>query len=115
MLDPTKGTALITEGLLPYFDLDTVLGMWCRISAALSAFPRGLYLSDLHLSGETGGLPGARVFPALLSVFTRDRVHTHFEHVIGQCSPSSAGRPDQACLAHRSIAMSLLRGRDQNR
>lgn len=89
MLDPTKGTALITEGLLPYFDFETVLGMWCRFSAALRAFPRGLYLSDLHLSGETGGVHGARAFPALLSVFTAflsvftgGRVHTHFEHVV---------------------------------
>ena len=114
MLDPTKGTAVITEGLLPCFDLDTVLGMWCRFSAALSAFPRGLYLSDLHLSGETGGLPGARVFPALLSVFTGDRVHTHFEHVIGQCSPSSVGRPDQTRLERRSTAMLPLRVRHED-
>ena len=37
-LDPTRGTAIITEGLINYFDLDNVLGMWRRFAAALKPF-----------------------------------------------------------------------------
>jgi O-methyltransferase involved in polyketide biosynthesis len=39
-LDPTRGTAIITEGLINYFDREAVLGMWHRFAAALRRFPR---------------------------------------------------------------------------
>src|SRR5215470_7559371 len=48
-LDPTRGTAIITEGLINYFERDLVLGIWRRFADALRPFPRSLYLSDLIL------------------------------------------------------------------
>ena len=77
-LDPALGTAIITEGLINYFDTPTVIGMWRRFAAALRRFPRGLYLSDLILrAGNHGAL--ATGFQWLLSAFVRGRVHTHFD------------------------------------
>jgi O-methyltransferase involved in polyketide biosynthesis len=79
-LDPARGTAIVAEGLVNYFDRDTVVGMWRRFAAALRAFPTGLYLSDLHLHGDTNPTL-TWVFTLGLSAFVRGRVHLHFDNV----------------------------------
>jgi O-methyltransferase involved in polyketide biosynthesis len=76
-LDATRGTAIITEGLLNYFDPASVTGMWSRFARALGRFPHGLYLSDLHLGRDAR--PIERVFAGLLGVFVRGRIHFHYE------------------------------------
>jgi len=76
-LDPSRGTAIITEGLINYFDRETVVGLWQRIARALRRFPRGLYLSDLMLR-EGNESPLATGFSWLLSAFVRGKVHAHF-------------------------------------
>jgi O-methyltransferase involved in polyketide biosynthesis len=76
-LDPDRGTAIITEGLVNYFDRTTVIAMWRRFARVLGGFAAGTYLSDLHL--QAGGYPPlTRVFTTGLSVFVRGRVHMHF-------------------------------------
>jgi len=77
-LDPTRGTAIITEGLISYFARDQVEGMWRRFAAALRTFPHGVYFSDLNTSGDVGGMHTAKVFRQVLQVFARGRVHLHF-------------------------------------
>ncbi len=77
-LDPRRGTAILTEGLVNYFDTPTMLGMWSRFGAALRRFSRGLYLSDLILRDGSHG-PIVTAFQWLLSAFVRGRVHLHFE------------------------------------
>jgi O-methyltransferase involved in polyketide biosynthesis len=76
-LDPARGTAIITEGLVNYFDTPTMLGMWRRFADALRRFPRGLYLSDLVLRDGNRG-PVAVGFQWLIAAFVRGRVHMHF-------------------------------------
>lgn len=76
-LDPRQGTAIITEGLLNYFDRDAVLGMWQRFAAALSGFPQGLYLSDLHLHGGNRDALTA-FFGSLLGRYVRGGIYFHF-------------------------------------
>lgn len=76
-LDPTKGTAIITEGLLNYFARDVVLAMWRRFATVLRRFPRSLYLSDLMLGDDNRG-PVSTGFSWLLSAFVRGRVHMQF-------------------------------------
>lgn len=77
-LDPDRGTAIITEGLVNYFDAPTLLGMWRRFGAALRRFPRGRYLSDLILRDGNRG-PLATGFQWLVAAFVRGRVHMHFD------------------------------------
>ncbi|HEX5371961.1 MAG TPA: class I SAM-dependent methyltransferase [Aquabacterium sp.] len=77
-LDPTQGLAIVTEGLLNYFDQAAVLGMWQRFAQTLGRFPHGLYLSDMHLAHQNAGAH-ARGFVAMLSAFVRGRVHLHFQ------------------------------------
>jgi O-methyltransferase involved in polyketide biosynthesis len=76
-LDPSQGVAILTEGLLNYFDRDSVLGMWGRFARVLAGFPHGLYLADIHVRDTNHGLlTGA--FRLMLSTFVRSRVHFHF-------------------------------------
>jgi O-methyltransferase involved in polyketide biosynthesis len=76
-LDPSRGTAIITEGLINYFDRGNVAAMWRRFARALAKFPRGLYLSDIIMR-EGNKNPLVTSFSALLSVFVRGRVHVDF-------------------------------------
>lgn len=76
-LDPKQGLAIITEGLLNYFDTDTVLGMWQRFATVLKRFPAGAYFSDLHLASDNRGA-STRTFGKLLGSFVRGRVYLHF-------------------------------------
>jgi O-methyltransferase involved in polyketide biosynthesis len=77
-LDPRQGTAIITEGLVNYFGREAVLGMWTRFARELSGFSHGLYLSDLHVQGDSNP---ALTWAAMLGVsaFVRGRVHLHFD------------------------------------
>ncbi len=77
-LDPTRGTAIITEGLLNYFERDAVVAMWRRFATALRRFPRSLYLSDVMLRDDNRG-PVSAGLSWLLSAFVRGRVHLHFD------------------------------------
>lgn len=76
-LRPGVPVAIVTEGLLVYFDRPAVEGLWRRVADAL-ARRGGLYLADLNLAGDVGRLPIARPFLLALAAFTRGRVHLHF-------------------------------------
>ncbi len=76
LLDPARGTAVVTEGLLNYFPREPVLGLWRRTARELRRFPTGRYYSDLHLASRTGRVD--RVFAAGLGAFVRGGVHLHF-------------------------------------
>jgi O-methyltransferase involved in polyketide biosynthesis len=76
-LDPHRGLAIVTEGLLNYFDTAAVTGMWRRFAAVLGRFHHGLYLADLNLAVDNRG-PFTRTFQALLSAFVRGQVHFPF-------------------------------------
>lgn len=79
LLDPSVGTAVVTEGLVNYFDEPTTRALWARIARLLAPFPHGLYLSDLHLSGDVDHLPAVRLFRHALGVFARGATHLHYE------------------------------------
>jgi O-methyltransferase involved in polyketide biosynthesis len=72
-LDPARGTAIITEGLVSYLTRTATDRLWRQIARTLAAFPHGLYLSDLHLAEDFLRVPGARLLSSLLQTFTRTR------------------------------------------
>ena len=76
-LDRGQGLAIITEGLLGYLPTDSVHGLWRRFASSLGEFPRGRYISDLHLGGAV--TPQVRAFRLMLSAFVRGRVYLHFD------------------------------------
>jgi O-methyltransferase involved in polyketide biosynthesis len=96
-LDPSRGTAIVTEGLLNYFDRAAVTGMWARFAAALRGFSAGLYVSDLHLA-ETNRSPLLMAASMMLGVAVRGRVHLHFR------DPGEARRAlQEAGFAHSEL------------
>lgn len=76
-LDPARGTAIVTEGLINYFDRETVEAMWRRFAHALGRFPTGRYLSDVIVRDGNRG-PIVTGFSWLLSAMVRGRVFMHF-------------------------------------
>jgi O-methyltransferase involved in polyketide biosynthesis len=79
--DPARPAAVITEGLLGYFDRDRVGALWCRIASELRRFPRGLYLSDLFVASDGARSPAAFVFVQLLQTLVRRQVHRQADSV----------------------------------
>lgn len=75
-LDPDRGLAIVTEGLLGYLPTDTVRRIWERFAGSLDRFARGRYISDIHI-GAAQDLT-VRAFRVALSLFVRGRVHLHF-------------------------------------
>jgi O-methyltransferase involved in polyketide biosynthesis len=106
-LDPDRGVAIITEGLLGYLDRASVIAIWQRFASVLPRFPDGRYFSDLHL-GDQQTLY-VRAFRTALSAFVRGRVHLHFE------SAAEAEERLRACGFTRAVvhnAAELMSGVD---
>lgn len=78
LFDPAAGTAIITEGLLGYFPVDVIEGMWARFARFLGQFSRGLYLSDLHTERDIDRVRGASLFKTLLARFSRSNMGDYF-------------------------------------
>ncbi len=78
-LEPEVGTAIITEGLLNYFDPDAVSAMWDRFLELLRSHPAGLYLADLFLARQVDRLPGGRVSKHAIKLVSRGAVYLPFE------------------------------------
>jgi O-methyltransferase involved in polyketide biosynthesis len=76
-LDPARGTAIITEGLVNYFSPELVAGIWRRFAAMLSRYPSGIYVSDVHLGDPQHQTRLVRTFRALLGAVARGRIHLH--------------------------------------
>ena len=105
-LDPTKGTAIITEGLINYFDRATVLAIWARFARALARFPSSIYLSDLIMR-EGNESPMIAAFSWVLSAFVRGKVHMHFDSAAeAEAALASAGLPGML-LDPRELAEEL--------
>ena len=75
-LDPAKGLAIITEGLLGYLPTSSVREIWARFAGTLAGFATGRYISDIHIGSVQDAT--VRAFRVLLSIFVRGRVHLHF-------------------------------------
>ncbi|UIJ58277.1 class I SAM-dependent methyltransferase [Amycolatopsis acidiphila] len=77
-LDPEVGTAIVTEGLLNYFDLEAVTGMWHRFAEVLRRFPTGAYFADVVLRPQANSMV-EKLGAGLLAATVRGRVHLHFD------------------------------------
>ncbi len=78
-LDPAMPTAVITEGIVNYFDISTMNNLWSRIASLLQSFSGGVYLSD-NMPNPTGN-PYSFILEAwnqIVSLIARGRFHMHF-------------------------------------
>lgn len=76
--DPGRGVAVVTEGLINYFDTETAAGIWRRFAGALAGFSAGLYLSDMTCDEDIEQIRGGRTFRILLNQLTRGAHHRYF-------------------------------------
>lgn len=76
-LNRTQGTAIVSEGLLNYYDEATVRKIWRSIADSLSLFPYGMYVSDIHIN-QNENLFSVSSFKWMLSIFVRGEVHLLF-------------------------------------
>jgi O-methyltransferase involved in polyketide biosynthesis len=107
-LDPSRGTAIITEGLINYFDRATVAGMWTRFARALAPFPKSLYLSDIILrAGNQNAL--IATFGVLISAFVRGRVYLDFVNAADVEATLASSGLDGAVLDPRKFSDALPR------
>jgi O-methyltransferase involved in polyketide biosynthesis len=102
-LSPDEPLAIVTEGLLGYFDRDRVVGMWNRFARTLGGFRAGRYLADTYVREDVTG-PHIQAFRAVLSAFVRGRVHIHF----------ADARETAAALAAAGFTAPAVRRADQH-
>lgn len=76
-LNPEKGTAIITEGLMNYLSPTQARFVWNSIAGTLGRFPQGLYLADAYLMAEQRSA-GMAAFGTALQLFVRGRMHVHY-------------------------------------
>jgi O-methyltransferase involved in polyketide biosynthesis len=110
-LDERAGLAIVTEGLLGYLSTDAVEGLWSRFASSLGEFPRGRYISDLHLGGAV--TPQVKAFRLLLSAFVRGRVYLHFDDADeAEAALRAAGFASARIAQARDVIDSIDSGRD---
>ena len=100
-LDPGRGTAIITEGLVNYFPRTVVEQMWRRFSRALARFSHGIYFSDIVLGQDSRGAL-MNGFAFLLGMFVRGRIYTEF----------TDAADIEAALAAANLSAAILDPRD---
>lgn len=77
--DRSKPLLVVTEGLVNYFNLETISGFWARLHAELAQFPAGIYLTDNYPLLDDH--PFRRVMKSLgngLGAASRSNVSFHF-------------------------------------
>lgn len=91
-LDPSLPTVVVTEGLVNYFDINTLNYFWQRLQHSLGRFPKAWYITDLYPALTDDPLFILRKWmQQSLALITRSNfnlmfnTHTEIEHAFTQC------------------------------
>ena len=77
--DRSKPVLVITEGLVNYFDQETISGFWSNLRAEMSRFPLGIYLTDNYpLLHDHPFHRTMKVLRGMLGTVSRSQVTFHF-------------------------------------
>jgi len=79
VLDPTRPTIIITEGLVNYFRLRDISQVWRKLAQLGRHFPKAWYITDLVPKPKQNWLPLIEVGAGMLSLATRAHVNLHFK------------------------------------
>ena len=78
-LDRTRPVAVVTEGLINYFDLAAISPFWQRLASALKGFPLGVYLTDNYPQYANMRFQRTlKTLGGLLGALSRSNVAFHF-------------------------------------
>jgi O-methyltransferase involved in polyketide biosynthesis len=103
-LDPHRGLAVVSEGLLSYLPDSEVTKLWGRLARALRSFSGGHYLFDLGV-GRAMTDRASRAFRYALAAFVRGPVHEHFpddETAVRACAGRALTRSRSSAPTARS-------------
>lgn len=80
-LDKSKKTVIISEGLVNYFELATIKGVWSRIANELKIFEVGYYLTDLYPDSKSHpSYKHIKKAQKIVEVLTRGEWPLHYEN-----------------------------------
>lgn len=77
-LDPALPTAVISEGLVNYFDWPAIEGLWRRVADALGAFPKGVYICSTRVAEAKAPPAPTRFVRWAIQQVASTRLHEHF-------------------------------------
>lgn len=78
--DARKPIAVVTEGLMNYFSLDTATDVWCRLAGGLKRFPAAAYLTETYIQPERRmARLATRAGAAGLRLISRSDTGIHFK------------------------------------
>ncbi len=77
-INPARGCALVTEGLISYFETAQILDLWRRIATFLKQFETGMYFADLQAGEPTQ--PMALFIKSAIETFSRKKLSLHFQN-----------------------------------
>ena len=83
VLDPSKKTICITEGLINYLPPAVLEKLWSQIAVFSKGFPQTLYLCDNFLNCQGTTSTVVRWYVMLLKIVTKGHVSTHFTEDAG--------------------------------
>ncbi len=78
VLDPSRPTLIVTEGLVNYFRLEDISQVWRRIAELGRVFPKAWYITDLVPTPNRTWKPAVQLATRMLSLATRASVNLHF-------------------------------------
>lgn len=107
LLDPGKGVALITEGLLAYYPREDICGMWARFARFLGGYPRGVHLADLRLAEEIENLALVRAFRLWLQHYTGGQAGMAFQDLADATAALKGAGFDPVALHHPNEARGI--------
>lgn len=85
-LDSTRPVAVITEGLVNYFELAVIEGFWSRLATQLQRFPQAIYLTELYPDlQEHPRYRQLRWGVELVGRLTRGNYSLHYRNCRGDC------------------------------
>ena len=78
-LDTSKPTIIITEGLINYFDLETISGVWKNMQHLATSFPKAWYITDLMPRlKHASSYKYVRAGELFLATIARAKVNLHY-------------------------------------
>ena len=79
LVEPSEGLAIITEGLVNYFDRATAMDLWARIAAVLGRCASGVYLTEVHVRSDLNALRQDDDLATTLAVFDKRFIHLPYD------------------------------------
>lgn len=80
ILDPKRGLAIITEGLISYFETKKIEGLFGRLARFGHKFVNAAYICDFHLTDEQPMTALTKLVRRGIETCARTKLHLHYRN-----------------------------------